>query len=69
MESFRTGFGSGRAIRACSGVAVSYAASGLGSFPILLFGSEEQKARYMPDIASGKRLAAFALTKPTLAVM
>ncbi|NLJ84861.1 MAG: acyl-CoA dehydrogenase [Firmicutes bacterium] len=49
--------------RACSGVAVSYAASGLGSFPILLFGSEEQKARYMPDIASGKRLAAFALTE------
>lgn len=49
--------------RACSGVAVSYAASGLGSFPILMFGSEEQKKRYMPDIASGKRLAAFALTE------
>ncbi|NMB25286.1 MAG: acyl-CoA dehydrogenase [Firmicutes bacterium] len=49
--------------RACSGVAVSYAASGLGSFPILLYGSHEQKARYMPDIASGKRLAAFALTE------
>lgn len=49
--------------KACSGVAVSYAASGLGSFPILLYGSHEQKSRYMPDIASGKRLAAFALTE------
>jgi alkylation response protein AidB-like acyl-CoA dehydrogenase len=49
--------------KACSGVAVSYAASGLGSFPILLFGTEEQKKKYMPDIASGKRLAAFGLTE------
>lgn len=49
--------------RACSGVAVSYAASGLGGFPILMFGSEAQKQQYMPDIASGKRLAAFALTE------
>lgn len=49
--------------RACSGVAVSYAASGLGGFPILVFGSEAQKQQYMPDIASGKRLAAFALTE------
>ena len=49
--------------RACSGVAVSYAASGLGSFPIIMFGSDEQKQRYLPDIASGKRLAAFALTE------
>ncbi|NLA57825.1 MAG: acyl-CoA dehydrogenase [Firmicutes bacterium] len=49
--------------RACSGVAVSYAASALGSFPIIMFGTEEQKQRYLPDIASGKRLAAFALTE------
>ncbi|MCK9222698.1 MAG: acyl-CoA dehydrogenase family protein [Limnochordia bacterium] len=49
--------------RACSGVAVSYAASGLGGFPILLFGSEEQKQKYMPQIASGKKLAAFAVTE------
>lgn len=49
--------------RACSGVAVSYAASGLGCFPILMFGNEEQKSRYMPDIASGKKLAAFGLTE------
>ncbi|MEW5866122.1 MAG: acyl-CoA dehydrogenase family protein [Bacillota bacterium] len=50
--------------RACGAVAVSYAASALGGFPILLFGTEEQKQKYMPDIASGARLAAFALTEP-----
>lgn len=49
--------------RACSGVAVSYAASGLGCMPILLLGSDEQKKKYLPDIASGKRLAAFAATE------
>lgn len=50
--------------RACGAVAVSYAASALGGFPILLFGTDEQKRKYMPDIASGARLAAFALTEP-----
>ncbi|NPV78865.1 MAG: acyl-CoA dehydrogenase [Firmicutes bacterium] len=50
--------------RACAGVATSYAASALGAYPILLFGTEEQKQKYLPDIASGKRLAAFALTEP-----
>lgn len=49
--------------RACGGVAIGYAASALGAFPIVLFGSEEQKKRYLPDIASGKKLAAFALTE------
>jgi len=49
--------------RACLGVSVSYAASLLGSYPILLGGSEEQKQRYLPDVASGKRLAAFGLTE------
>ncbi|MHB8834308.1 MAG: acyl-CoA dehydrogenase family protein [Candidatus Methylomirabilia bacterium] len=49
--------------RACAGVAVSYAASALGTIPIVLFGSEEQKAKYLPDVASGRRLGAFALTE------
>lgn len=49
--------------RACIGVSVSYAASGLGAYPILLFGTEEQKRRYLPQIASGERLAAFAATE------
>jgi len=49
--------------RACIGVSVSFAASGLGAYPILLFGSEEQKKKYLPAIASGERLAAFGLTE------
>lgn len=51
--------------RICSGVAVSYAASALGSFTVLEYGTEEQKRKYLPDIASGKKLAAFALTEAT----
>lgn len=49
--------------RACLGVSTTYAANALGTYPILLFGSAEQKKRYLPDIASGKRLVAFALTE------
>jgi butyryl-CoA dehydrogenase len=51
--------------RVCSGVAVSYAATALGSIALLQYGTEEQKQKYLPDIAAGKRLAAFALTEPT----
>ena len=51
--------------RVCSGVAVSYAASTLGSLTLLEYGTEEQKRKYLPDIASGKKLAAFALTEAT----
>jgi butyryl-CoA dehydrogenase len=49
--------------RVCLGVATSYAASGLGAHPIMLYGSDEQKKKYLPDIAKGKRLAAFGLTE------
>ncbi len=49
--------------KACAGVAVSYAANALGAMPILISGSEEQKKKYLPDLASGKKLAAFALTE------
>jgi len=51
--------------RVCSGIAISFAASALGSFPLLMYGTEEQKRKYLPDIARGKRLAAFALTEAT----
>ena len=51
--------------RICSAVAVTYAASALGSLPLLEYGTEEQKRKYLPDIASGKKLAAFALTEAT----
>ena len=49
--------------RACGGIALGYAGTGLGTFPILLYGSEEQKQRFLPDIAKGKRLAAFCITE------
>ncbi len=49
--------------RVCLGVATSYAASGLGAHPIMLYGSSEQQKKYLPDIAKGKRLAAFGLTE------
>ncbi|MFH1247670.1 MAG: acyl-CoA dehydrogenase family protein, partial [Candidatus Omnitrophota bacterium] len=50
--------------RACGGIAVCYAASALGTFPILLFGNDEQKKKYLPDLAKGKKIAAFGLTEP-----
>ena len=49
--------------RACLGVSTTYAANALGTYPLLLFGSDEQKKKFLPDIASGKRLVAFGLTE------
>jgi alkylation response protein AidB-like acyl-CoA dehydrogenase len=49
--------------RACGGVGVTYAASSLGSFPIIIGGSEEQKKKYLPAIAAGEEYAAFCLTE------
>ncbi len=37
---------------------------GLGSYPITLAGNEEQKRRYLPKVASGEAIAAFAITEP-----
>ena len=37
---------------------------GLGSYPITLGGTDEQKAKYLPPIARGESIAAFALTEP-----
>lgn len=48
---------------ACLGVSTTFAANALAAYPILLFGSEEQKKRYLPYISSGKKLAAFGLTE------
>lgn len=44
---------------------LSYGAHvGIGSLPIVFFGTEEQKKTYLPDLASGQRIAAYALTEP-----
>ena len=37
---------------------------GIGSLPIVYFGNDAQKKKYLPDLASGKKLAAYALTEP-----
>jgi alkylation response protein AidB-like acyl-CoA dehydrogenase len=48
-----------------SSFAITVAAhTSLGTMPIHLFGSDEQRARWLPDLASGRRLAAFGLTEP-----
>ncbi len=50
--------------RVDSSVAITVAAhTSLGTMPIYLFGSEEQKREWLPDLASGNRLAAFGLTE------
>ena len=41
-----------------------FAMQSLGSYPITIAGSEQQKARYLPPIARGESIAAFALTEP-----
>ena len=50
--------------KACGGIALAFAGSALGAIPIILSGNEEQKQRWLPDVAAGKRLCAFALTEP-----
>jgi short/branched chain acyl-CoA dehydrogenase len=48
-----------------SSVAITVAAhTSLGTMPIFLYGNEEQKREWLPDLASGRKLAAFALTEP-----
>jgi acyl-CoA dehydrogenase len=42
----------------------AFAMQGLGSGPISLFGSDSQKRRYLPPVAAGDRIAAFALSEP-----
>jgi alkylation response protein AidB-like acyl-CoA dehydrogenase len=49
--------------KTCSGISLGLAATALGTFPIILFGTEEQKKTYLTRIAAGS-IAAFALTEP-----
>lgn len=49
--------------RVCGGIGLSLGGSGLGMYPIMISGSEEQKQKYLPLIANGEKLAAFALTE------
>ncbi|MFQ5827867.1 MAG: acyl-CoA dehydrogenase family protein [Candidatus Methylomirabilia bacterium] len=49
---------------ACAATATNYLSTPLGGFPILLAGSDEQKKRYLPRLASGEILAAYSLSEP-----
>jgi butyryl-CoA dehydrogenase len=49
--------------RADSGFGVAYAVNALGSFPILVGGTEEQKQRWLPSIARGEKMVAFCLSE------
>ena len=49
--------------RVDSGTALALGGTGLGVYPILLNGNEEQKKKYLPQAAAGEKLAAFALTE------
>ena len=49
--------------RACGGVGVMYAVNALGSYPIILGGRDEQKEKWLPQIAQGEKLIAFGLSE------
>jgi alkylation response protein AidB-like acyl-CoA dehydrogenase len=50
--------------KACATSALILAVQALGGYPIMLAGSDEQRQRWLPDLASGRRLAAYALSEP-----
>ena len=51
--------------RACASTGITLAAHvSLGTSPIFLFGTDEQKRKYLPALCSGEKLAAFGLTEP-----
>ena len=51
--------------RACGSTGIAYSAHmGLGSAPIYMFGTEDQKQRFLRPAAAGKYMAAFGLTEP-----
>ncbi|MFO1077356.1 MAG: acyl-CoA dehydrogenase family protein [Planctomycetota bacterium] len=49
--------------RACGGVGVAYAVNALGSFPIILGGTKEQKEKWLPRVASGEAMISFGLSE------
>jgi alkylation response protein AidB-like acyl-CoA dehydrogenase len=51
--------------RADAGIGVTLAVhTSAGTLPIVMYGSEDQKARWVPDLARGNRIGSFALTEP-----
>ena len=50
--------------RVCLHADQTFAMSGIASYPITRFGTEEQKLKYLPDVATGKKIGSFSLTEP-----
>jgi alkylation response protein AidB-like acyl-CoA dehydrogenase len=50
--------------KVCATSALLLAVQGLGGYPLLLGGSEEQKREFLPELASGRKVAAYALSEP-----
>jgi alkylation response protein AidB-like acyl-CoA dehydrogenase len=50
--------------KVCATSALLLAVQALGGYPILLGGSDQQKQTYLPELASGRKIAAYALSEP-----
>ncbi|MEK7766051.1 MAG: acyl-CoA dehydrogenase family protein, partial [bacterium] len=50
--------------KVCAGIPLALAATFLGALPILISGTDEQKKKFIPPLAKGEKLAAFAITEP-----
>ncbi|NNM97618.1 MAG: acyl-CoA dehydrogenase [Candidatus Dormibacteraeota bacterium] len=50
--------------KVCATSALLLAVQALGGYPILIGGSEQQKRTYLPELAAGRKIAAYALTEP-----
>jgi alkylation response protein AidB-like acyl-CoA dehydrogenase len=64
-QSFLTSMKAGEAIGSAHSFSVAFMAhTGIGTLPILYYGNEEQKERYIPELATGEKAAAYCLTEP-----
>jgi alkylation response protein AidB-like acyl-CoA dehydrogenase len=64
-QSFLTAMRANESIGAAYSYAVAFMAhTGIGTMPLLYYGNEEQKQRYIPLLASGEKIACYCLTEP-----
>ncbi len=64
-KDFNTGSVVTEVVGAAHAYSVAYSAhTGIGTLPILYFGTEEQKNKYLPDLSTGKKKASYCLTEP-----
>ena len=64
-QSFLTSMKANESIGSAYSFSVAFMAhTGIGTLPILYYGNEEQHQKYVPDLATGEKLAAYCLTEP-----